>query len=84
MMFEDEMHEMQLSKHGEDDSEEWLCAECGRHMILKCGERIERIIKTPGNEQVRHYGGQFGIAMKATLSSEKSDTTPGDDGPVFH
>ena len=82
-MFEDEMHEMRLLKHG-DDTEEWLCAECGRHMILKYGERVERIIKTPGDEQVRHYGGQFGISMKAALMSDEPDATSNDGGPALH
>ena len=84
-MFEDELHEMTLLRRHDDGSEEWLCEECGRHMILKCGEQIERTVKSPGNEWVRHYGGQFGIAMTASLSSGEPDaTTVDDEGPVLH
>ena len=40
-MFEDELHEMTLLRRHDDGSEEWLCEECGRHMVLKCGEQVE-------------------------------------------
>jgi hypothetical protein len=83
-MFEDDMHEMKLLKRSADDSEEWLCAECGRHMVLKVANGIERIVKTPGDEQARHYGGRFGISMNASLSTENPDSALDAEGHVIH
>ncbi|MDH3714762.1 MAG: hypothetical protein OET44_13045 [Gammaproteobacteria bacterium] len=83
-MFEDEMHEMKLLKRGVDDSEEWLCAECGRRMVLKVDKGIERIVKVPGDEQARHYGGKFGISMNASLATESPDSAANAEGHIIH
>ena len=57
-------HQMTLMKTHPSDAEEWLCQECGRHILIKWTP-YNRIIMEVGDARAQHGGGKGGLSIGA-------------------
>ncbi len=56
-----EPHLMRLETTHPDGSEEWVCEQCGRRMLVTWAPEFQRRVLVPGDEQAVHTGGKGGL-----------------------
>ncbi len=71
-----EQHEMNRLKTHDTGAEEWLCDDCGRHLVIR-PEPLSRIILNQGNEKIAHTGGVMNMATttKDGIENEQAKNT---------
>jgi hypothetical protein len=56
-------HQMQRAGVREDGAEEWLCASCGRRLLLRWQPEYQKIVLEPGDEHAAHTGTTAGVQL---------------------
>ena len=58
-----ETHEMVLNGRAESGTEEWVCPDCGRRVLLRWPPNFERLIVEYGDDGAVHVGAKGGVRM---------------------
>ncbi|MGH3838419.1 MAG: hypothetical protein ACRDSF_22400 [Pseudonocardiaceae bacterium] len=58
-----EQHQMILQGTDSAGTEEWLCAECGRHFIARWSPHFEQLILIEGDGRAGHYGSKGDVSI---------------------
>jgi hypothetical protein len=70
-------HHVMVHQAGDSDSEEWLCPECGRHLILRWAPEYDELVLVRGDASVTHAGSKQGLVRIGPMRP----STPA-DGPA--
>jgi len=58
-----ETHEMILHGRAESGTEEWVCQDCGRRVLMRWPPNFERLILEYGDDTAVHVGAKGGVRM---------------------
>ena len=58
-----ETHEMVLNGRAEAGTEEWVCQDCGRRVLMRWPPDFERLILEHGDDSAVHVGAKGGVRM---------------------
>lgn len=70
------MHTMDLFREHEG-TEEWLCPECGRHLLVNWNPKFKRTILEAGDQSVGHSGFKNSIKVEDLVDSQINGVFPG-------
>jgi hypothetical protein len=54
---------MILNGRAESGTEEWVCPDCGRRVLLRWPPEFERLVVEPGDGRAVHIGAKGGVRM---------------------
>ena len=75
-MQEQAHHQMILKSTNPSGVQEWVCPECGRHVLMSWPPNYTKVVLEVGDEMAVHSGGKGGVSMGVSkiISKEELET----------